>query len=379
MILTPQLLLVKTPQLRTKLTELCHRLIDQNAARVIVEPYADSSGYWFGGGNLMTGPDGNLYLVGRYRNEGDSRTGLAAGSRGLELAIFRSTDGGKSFEKMLSLSKEDLNVGDHQVLSIEGTALRSGDQGIELFVSTEKSGVAYPPGLEPYLKPGTGIWSIDQLHSVTVEGLKDSQVRPLFAAQDPAVIHVKDPFLFESDRGPLLFFCSHPFSWTCSNTGYFSLTEPGEDSSRRAEAATFDFFPRGFTWDVAISRGTCIVPVPQLGVFAEKNVQLMFYDGGECVRDHQQHAKAVTRPRGHSCEELGGAAVITDECWEDTEKLSIYEPMFVSPWGTGCSRYVDVLSRPEGMYATWQQSQQDGSQPLVMNFVPTEEIAQVLA
>jgi hypothetical protein len=35
----------------------------------------------------------------------------------------------------------------------------------------------------------------------------------------------------------------------------------------------------------------------------------------------------------------------------------------------GTSRYVDVLTTAEGYYVTWQQSQPDRSQPLVMNFL----------
>lgn len=61
------------------------------------------------------------------------------------------------------------------------------------------------------------------------------------------------------------------------------------------------------------------------------------------------------------------------------ERLSRYFPLFVSPWGTGCSRYVDVLQTQEGFYATWQQGQADGSQPLVANFVSREEAERLLS
>ena len=77
---------------RTVLTRFCQALIDQESARVIVPPMQPRSGFWFGGGNMVEDADGTFYLCGRYRNYGDSRTGLAAGERGLELAIFRSTD-----------------------------------------------------------------------------------------------------------------------------------------------------------------------------------------------------------------------------------------------------------------------------------------------
>ncbi|MDP6719481.1 MAG: hypothetical protein QGF59_12560, partial [Pirellulaceae bacterium] len=74
------------------LLKLAETLVDQRRARVIIPPKQAASGFWFGGGNMVEAPDGSLLLVGRYRNHGDSRTGLGLGERGLELAVFRSTD-----------------------------------------------------------------------------------------------------------------------------------------------------------------------------------------------------------------------------------------------------------------------------------------------
>jgi hypothetical protein len=358
-----------------KLIELCRSLIDQQRAKVVVPPYAGQPGYWFGGGNLVSAADGTLYLIGRYRNAGDSRTGVAAGSRGLELAIFRSADRGESFQKVVQFSKDDLRTdADHAVLSIEGSALRFDDRGVEVYVSTEKDSVGYPAEFADFLKPGTGVWSIDRLQAGSVEALKNAAVEPVLASTDPATVHVKDPFVYEAADGPLLFFCSHPFSWTCSGTGF----APIQKNSNGCGSATFDVFPRGNVWDVAMSRGTCVIDVPPIGPFRDSSVQLMFYDGGECVRDHQQHARSVERPRGHSCEEIGGAAYFTDRRWDHGKRLSRYRPLFVSPYGTGCSRYADVLVRPEGLYATWQQSRGDGSQPTVLHFLPQDAVESIL-
>ena len=372
-----------TEHLESKLQQLCLALVNQERARIVIPAYAASTGYWFGGGNLVADAEGNFYIVGRYRNHGDSRTGLAAGSRGLELAVFRSRDRGDTFEKVVSIRKEDLATNEGNVLSIEGTALRLTSGRVELFLSTEKDGRRYPERYADYLKPGTGIWSIDYIESESVEKLQNKSPVPLVSSNDPGTIHVKDPFLAprsgDTDSNmPRLMFCSHPMSWTSSNTGYASLVR---DSLGRISAVSnaFDIFPRGNTWDVAISRGTAVVDLPKIGAFAELDVQLMFYDGGECVRDLKEHTKAVSRPRGYSCEELGGVAYATNHRWENAIRLSRFEPMFVSPYGTGCSRYVDVFVRPEGMYATWQQSQEDLSQPLVMNFLPTREVESILS
>ena len=86
-------------ELKAKLVRFGRALVDQEKARVIVPPFKPSSGFWFGGGNLVEGPDGTLYLSGRYRTYGDSRTGLHVGERGVELAIFESQDRGQTFTK----------------------------------------------------------------------------------------------------------------------------------------------------------------------------------------------------------------------------------------------------------------------------------------
>jgi hypothetical protein len=138
-------------------------------------------------------------------------------------------------------------------------------------------------------------------------------------------------------------------------------------------------FPRGTTWDVAMTRGTCVLSLPQTGPFADQQYRILFYCGGECLRPLEEHGAAVTRPRGYSCEELGGAAWFTDDNPDQIMRLSRLQPLFISPWGTACSRYVDVLHTQDGYYATWQQSQTDLSQPLVMNFVPNDTANEILA
>lgn len=360
---------------KQKLTHLLAALIDQRNARIVVPPSEAAPGFWFGGGNLVEDGDGTLFLVGRYRNAGDSRSGLAQGERGWELAIFASRDRGRSFEKVLRFGKDDLGVGGHRVLSIEGSALHLTDDGVELFVSSEKDGIGYPPGFEDYLKPGTGVWSVERLAAGSIAELADASPETVLASSDPRFVHVKDPAVSGRPNGDLLLlFCTHPYCWTSSNTGY--ARRPG--GAARFDEPVFDFFPRGFTWDVAMTRGTCILDVPQVGAFSDLRVSVLFYDGGECVRNHDEHGAAVSRPRGYSCEELGGAACFAADDLTSLERLSVHRPLFVSPDGTGCSRYVDVLATHDGLYATWQQSRSDGSQPLVMNVLPDSEVRSLL-
>lgn len=381
---------------REALVRLALRLIDQERARVAVAPYAAAEGYWFGGGSMVEGEDGALYLVGRYRNRGDSRTGLTSGARGLELAIFRSQDRGASFTKLLSLSKRDLDGGGRPVVSIEGASLLVGGpasgSSVELFVSVERE-ASYPSGFERYQKPGTGVWSIEHLSARSVEGLAAARPEPLLAGGDPATLHVKDPVAHVAPSGAtVLVFCHHPYSWSSSNAGV--AVRP------RGAAAfgepRFALLPRGLTWDVAVSRVTDLLRVPKRGLFADGPERiLLFYDGAECVRAHPEGPHAVRRARGFSCEEIGGLAVASGEDWRAIEggdadragepfgarieRLSPYEPLFVSPYGSGSSRYVHVTSLAEGLVATWQQSQPNRSQPLVINTLPAAEVEAILA
>ena len=361
-------------EIRERLTAFCHALIDQDRARVAVEPQDRSSGFWFGGGNMVEGPDGGLYVVGRYRNAGDSRTGVAAGSRGLELAIFRSVDCGASFQKVVSWDKAALNSQTGEVLSIEGSCLRFTEEGVELYVSTEKTGVAYPEIVSDYLKPGTGVWTIDALKARTINDLVLADVKPVFSSNCPQHLHVKDPFFWRTSIGDRLGYCSHPFGWSSSNTGVADLPADGEVITQPHHSV----FPRGATWDVAMTRGTCVVPLPKLGLFEQPH-SLLFYCGGECLRQMDEHSTAVKRPRGYSCEEIGGAAYYVEDDIANAVRLSDLHPMFISPYGTGCSRYVDVMHTSEGYYATWQQSQNNLSQPLVVNFVAEADAVDILA
>lgn len=359
---------------RQSLVNFSHALIDQGAARVIVEPQDRASGFWFGGGNMAEGPDGALYVVGRFRNAGDSRTGVAAGTRGLELAIYRSLDKGTTFEKFVSWDKASLNSPAGDVLSIEGSCLRITDDGVELIVSTEKLGISYPEVVSEFLKPGAGVWTIDVLRAASVAELKSATVEPVFASDCPEHLHVKDPFFWVTAKGDRLGYCSHPFGWSSSNTGVADIPE----SPRTVTAPQHSVFARGTTWDVAMTRGTSVLPVPSIGAFKEDDHKLLFYCGGECLRPLDEHNTAVKRPRGYSCEEIGGAAVIVNDAVDKAERLSDLLPMFISPQGTGCSRYVDVLESKDGFYASWQQSQDDLSQPLVMNFVSRQDAERIL-
>jgi len=120
--------------------------------------------------------------------------------------------------------------------------------------------------------------------------------------------------------------------------------------------------------------------VPPLGKLAQvPALSLYFYDGAECLRSLEENSRAVSRPRGYSCEEIGGLAMGYDDTFPAVGRITVDGPLFVSPHGTGCSRYVSTLVTDDGILATWQQSQTDLSQPLVGNFLPMAEVEKLLS
>jgi len=351
---------------RRKLIHFVQTLVDQTAARPIVMPDQPESGYWFGGGNMIQHADGSLLVCGRFRSGGDSRTGIKAGTRGRELTIFRSTDGGQSFERTIAWDKTQVAPPHTNVLSIEGAALGCVDGEYRLYVSSEKDR-PYPEELKTYQKPGAGLWTIDVLRAGSLNALADATPQEVLAGSEPGHLHVKDPFLWHDSAtdSPQLGYCSHPFSWTSSNSGRAFLDTGGNSLNSMHNSV----ISRGTSWDVAMTRATCVLPVPAVAEFADRPHAIIFYCGGECLRPLDEHDTAVQRPRGYSCEELGGAVVYVDGDVTSAVRLSELEPLFVSPYGTGCSRYVDVLATEEQFLTTWQQSQQDCSQPLVLHSI----------
>ena len=365
--------------LERRLLELGRRLVDQHAARTLIAPLGNSFGFWFGGGNICLQDNGNILITGRFRNEGDARTGTGAGARGLECAVFSAESPSDDFQKVLSISKQDLSHTE-EVVSIEGVSLipdSNSNTGFEFIISTEKKS-AYPKNLINFQKPGTGVWSIDLLKSESgLDSFKLDEMTTIARSEKGSTLHYKDPVAFTTNNGETnIIFCHHPFSWSSSNTCLLTRNK----NQNSFELISENILERGNSWDVACSRVTEKLSVPKIGPFADlPDLSLYFYDGAECLRPLDQNAKAAKRPRGYSCEELGGLAWGWDSEFPKLNKLSIDFPLFISPHGTGCSRYASAVSLPDGsIFAAWQQSQENESQPLVGNHLPLAEVERIL-
>ena len=62
-----------------KLKKLGIRLIDHRECKILIHPQCNGEGLWFGSGNLTQVNDGTIISCGKFRNQGDSRTGTGAG------------------------------------------------------------------------------------------------------------------------------------------------------------------------------------------------------------------------------------------------------------------------------------------------------------
>ena len=268
------------------------------------------------------------------------------------------------------------------------TAVKDGGRRVKLLreaaqlakdvANQPEKAIGYPADLAAYQKPGTGVWTIDRLSGPAPDRLDVATLESVLGPADqPEYLHVKDPVVFDlPGNETALLFCSHPYCWSSGNTGLAVRPSGATAFALR----TWEVTPRGPAWDVASTRLTCRLPVPAIGCFAgQPSCSVYFYDGCECVRPHDENPHARRRPRGYSCEELGGAMVGLDAEFPSMRRLSRLAPLFVSPHGTGCSRYVDVTATPDGLLALWQQSQPDGSQPLVGHLLPHAQVERILA
>jgi hypothetical protein len=132
-----------------------------------------------------------------------------------------------------------------RVLSIEGAVLAARG-GVRALISTEKSGIGYPAGLDRYMKHGTGVWTIER-RSPHPAGAEDRPSHGRLSGTH-ASSHVKDRGFPDLGGDTLLFSAPTPTA-EIGESGYWSA-----GNSEVFGAPVFRLLSRGQTWDVAASR-----------------------------------------------------------------------------------------------------------------------------
>jgi len=360
-----------------RLVALAKELALPRASKLLIAPMKDEAGYGFGAGNCIRYPrDGSLLLIGRYQNGEKRKAGKHPDAGGEALSIFRSTNQGRSFERVAHWPVEDFSK-KHAVLSIGGSALRLTQRGIQVLVSTELD-VPVPKAIKSPGKLPRGIWRIQAFEAAEFGKLDPSRkLNPMVLETDPAHLHIKDPSVSSgfNEGQDILFYSTQPFSKSSSNSGYAWLLSHG------VEHQSNGFFQRGPVWDVAETSISCRLPVPRVGPFANlPPISLYFYNGAERVHHDPASTSHPYPPWGYAGEQQGGIAYGFDRDFPSITRLTKLAPLFSTSKGTGACRHIRVLAEQDGsLFATWQQSSNHGAQALHAHRLTASKVAKILA
>jgi len=104
------------------------------------------------------------------------------------------------------------------------------------------------------------------------------------SSSDPCYLHFKDPNLWNApSANPTkihLLFCTHSFSWSSATTGSACFVKDSNHELKLSGKVNPDVFPRGTTWDVAVSRITGSLSLPRIGILESfPSLSLFAYDG----------------------------------------------------------------------------------------------------
>jgi len=306
---------------------------DPEQGQTVLEPEAPGPGYWVGAPSVLWDADRNSYLL-TYRRR---RPRGVDPDRGYVAHVAESQDG-QRFEDVWTVEK-----------SAFGTT------------SMEKFSLAREPGgpyrlYVCYVDPADSRWRIDVLEADRPEAFDPGLARPALTAASTGTEGVKDPWVFK--LGGL---------WHMLVS--FAAARPVDAATRRQMHATADVFNTGVlvaptglavsedgvnwgwygevfgvgdegAWDAYQSRiGSLLYRAP---------LWLGYYDGSASVEGNY--------------EERCGLAYSFD--LRNWERVTLSGPALVSPHGSGCLRYVDVVPRQGQLHFYYEYARPDGSHEL---------------
>jgi hypothetical protein len=297
--------------------------------RILREPAGFENGYWAGAPGVFYDSDEKAwYLTYRIR-----RPRGVVPDRGGEARIACSTDL-KEWRDLWSVTKDQFDSA-----SIERCALHHGLDGQWRYFAS-------------YVDPTDGRWCVSVLQSPKIHTLEAAHARPIFKARPLGLEGIKDPWIFEHQGiFHMILSVAVPTPKTGSQShSTLDIFNTGECVSATGLATSRDldqwewrgviFAPEASGWDCYCRRVNSIVP--HRGKF------FAFYDGSA------SHAE--------NYEEKTGLAASSD--LRNWKSLTVGEPIFTSPHGSGSLRYMDVQIMGEEACLFYEFARPDGAHDL---------------
>lgn len=289
---------------------------DPELATVAVAAPGDGPGYWAGAPSAVYA-EGVYYLAYRLRRPVGS-------GRGYANVIARSDDGLR-FEPICTLDRDDFDAD-----SLERPALVAvPGGGWRIYVSCAT--------------PGTAHWRVDLLEADDPSGFTASRRRTVLPGNE--AIAVKDPVIRYDGSSWHLWASCHPLdvpTETDRMVSDYATSVDGVDWTWHGTALR----GRRQTWD---SRGTRIA-----SVLVDGAAVIAYYDGRASAGENWEERTGIAVGVGYDAfTGIGETATA------------------VSPYGSGCLRYVDVVDLPGGARRLYfEASRPDGAHDLMTQHFP---------
>ncbi|HTW07468.1 MAG TPA: sialidase family protein [Acidimicrobiales bacterium] len=289
---------------------------DPEQGETVLVPERPGRGYWVGAPCVVAG-GGRVLLSYRRRRPRDG----SAQERGHMAAIAESSDGGRTFADIWSMSKQEVGTS-----SIERFCLRLGPEG--------RDWLLYTSWEDP---PSSGRWRVDLMQASTPDGFSLSRAQAVLLPGDVGVDAVKDPYVL-SHGGEVLMYLSTFLTPKGPAPTSLATSRDGLRFAWQGQALGV-----GQGWDAYQARLSSVAAMP--GGF------LGYYDGAASFAD--------------DTEEHCGLAVSSDlrTWWPVTTRA----PALVSPYGTGSLRYVEALTIEGAPWVYYEYTRPDGSHELRRN------------
>jgi len=331
-------------------------LFDPDQGITIRTPPGQGRGYWVGAPTVwFDRTDRRFYLSYRLR-----RPRGVAPDRGAETRIAVSADG-IHFEDVWRAAKDQFDSP-----SIERCSLARGRDGRwQYFVS--------------FVDGRDGRWRVDRLEAESIDKLDPASRRPVFTADQLGIEGVKDPnvFVHGGIYWMLLSYVPTPAGATHEQMhASADIYNTGLSLSCSAVASSLDGKdwlwhgpimrpqPGSGRWDAYATRVCCVVPAGPIWI--------AYYDGARSVEENYEERTGLAvggicpEPAAGPASPSTGAAPLPAGAPAPVGGLLAFRsitphgPALVSPHGSGCLRYVDVVR-----FGSERESPGSSSGPLI--------------